>query len=171
MNTPRRRRAIMLVEMLAVMIPAAILLGLLAVMTFDFITLQRLAGEHGTRMTIADSLCVRMRGDIFSAGRAEWTTTEDGWGILSLRSPDESTITYRIESDRVTRSVADVEESVWSASRLQFECNCLDGPAGRLLQLTLEELPPPRNELLPSRRFATTFVLPVGSNDPQGDQP
>jgi hypothetical protein len=170
MNTPRRRRAIMLVELLSVLIPAAILLGLLAMMTVDFIKLQQLAGQHAGRMTLADSLCARMRTDIVSAGRADWTTTEDGTGILSLHSPDEPGITYRIESERVTRSVAGVEDNVWSAARLQFECSCLSGRAGRLLRLTLEELPPPGRSVLPSRRFVTTFVLPVESTGPQGDR-
>lgn len=171
MNGPRRRRAFMLVELLSVLIPATILLGLMAVLIADFITLQRLAGEHAARMTVADSLCARMRADIASARHADWTTAEDGSGTLSLSSPAEARIAYRIESNRVTRSVADVEDSVWSAARLQFACNCLSGSSGRLLRLALDELPPPRNSLLPSRRFATTFVLPTGSTDPRGDRP
>ena len=49
------------------MLPAAILLGLMTLMTAEFVTLQRLAGEHAARIATVDSLCARMREDLEAA--------------------------------------------------------------------------------------------------------
>lgn len=171
MSLLRRRRAVALVELLMVLIPATILLGLMAMMTADFVTLQRLAGEHAARMATVDSICTRVRDDLVSAGQADWFIAAPGAGTLTLTLPGDLHIAYRIETSRVTRIADGVEDSVWTANRLQFECDAVAGGRGRLLRLALVELPPPRNSLLPSRRFSTTFVLPAGSVDPAGDRP
>lgn len=166
MSMPRRRRAVLLVEFLAVMLPAAILLGLLGLMISDFLTLQRLAAEHATRMSLVDSLCAKLRADILPAERAVWTAGQDGTSVLALHLPDETRVVYQITAERVVRWVGESDEQAWTANRLEFAAISVSGRTGRVLQLMLDELPPPQNHLLPSRRFATTFVLPAGGGQP-----
>ncbi len=157
----RRRRALLLIEFLFVLLPSVIVFGLMMFLIVDFITIQRLAGEHASRMTVVDSLSAKLRDDIASSRNVGCVVSEDGTAVLSLSSIDNESIIYRFDPERVSRSVSEVADNIWSAPRLGFACAMRSGAAGRLLQLSLEELPPPPNSALPPRRFVMTFVLPA----------
>lgn len=156
----RRRRALLLIEFLFVLLPSVIVFGLMMFLIVDFITIQRLAGEHASRMAIVDSLSAKLRDDIASARGVGWVASDDGSAVLSLSAIDGERILYRFDSTRVSRLVTDVADNVWSAPRLGFACAVQTGTLGRMLRLTLEELPPPPNSALPPRRYVMTFVLP-----------
>lgn len=170
MSSSQRPRSFLLIEMLLVLIPGMILLGLLAKMTGDFITLQRQAGEHASRMAVSDSLCTRMRQDILAAGNADWMPAGAA-GLLVLHSPGAAPIAYHVEATYVSRWVGDAQDTLWSSRRLEFRAGCDSGRAARLLKLTLLEIPPPRSTVLAPRRFETTFVLPPAAGDGKGAQP
>lgn len=160
MISSRRRRALLLIEFLFVLLPSVIVFGLMMFLIVDFIRIQRLAGEHASRMAVVDSLSVKLHDDIASARGVGWVASEDGAAVLSLSSIDGTRILYRFDSTRVSRMVTDVADNIWSAPRLGFACAVQAGTLGRLMHLTLEELPPPPNSALPPRRFLKTFVLP-----------
>jgi hypothetical protein len=148
----------MLVELLLALVPAALVLGVLILVTNDAIRLNRRADWHAQRMTAMDTLHDRLSADALAAAACRWTA--GAAAELMLRGSDGASVRYAFAPDRVTRFVDGAPASVWSARRLAFRAQVVQGGRGALLMVAFIEQRPEHSDLLFDRTFVASVVLP-----------
>ncbi len=172
---PRRKpfqRAIVLVELLALVAIIIFILAALTRLVVSQIDLHRVERQHHNRVATMEGFMDRLRGDLLAA--SEWTWRD---GVLTMQVGDDEGvrwIEYRIEAERAARLVRvglieqnapTTETDAWSSPRLGFEAALERGDGGAILTLTFVESPPPRRRLLPDRRYVVTLFLPRPAGD------
>ena len=119
-RAPITRRGFLLVELMAVLAIAALLLGILGKLVVDMIYVQRVGAQHADRMAVLDALAQRIRADTRAAVNYDWRDS-----VLKLRTlgPAGLTdVTYAFEPDAVWRQVSGEAATEWRSRRMGIAC-------------------------------------------------
>jgi len=155
----------LLIELLIVVGLGAGLIWILGELLLDGLYLQRLAGQHHTRVVAMATLTRQLRGDALCATDYQWHADAEGFTLLMTCSRDEGarSVRYAIGPDRVTRRAEGTVSHTWQAKRLRFMARVDPGSTADVLMVSFTELPPSRSPNLPPRRLSTSVLLPLVS--------
>lgn len=160
-----RRRAFALVELLFVLVPLALVFGLLLRASNDAIRLQRRVAEHETRTLVVDDLAARLRRVVAAA--TEWSQTPLADGLRLAFVTAEGLWTFELAADGATLTGPGGAVARLRADRLQFDVRLLAGTAGDVLVIVVRQSPPPESRL----RADHVYVVPVALPSVAGARP
>ena len=151
------RRAILLLELIAMILIGTVMLSLLARMIVNHLEFQHLSRLHDNRMAVMDSLIRRLERDAVTTAAYRW---QDDAATLTLGQASAPAVQYRIQTASVVRRVDGIETDRWSSMRLRFSAKVERGPRADILGITFTEQPPPRRRRLPDRTYTKSVTLP-----------
>ncbi|MFN0137314.1 MAG: hypothetical protein ACKVS9_14520 [Phycisphaerae bacterium] len=158
-----RRRAFLLVESLAALLVASLMIFLLCRMLVDGMQIERLTSERMQRRAATDSFLDRLRADAMRADSFEWGSTEDAFvltlfGAASLPQRD---VAYNFLGGDVTRTANGMQTDGWKAPRLLIEAAVRSEHRRALLDVNVVELPPARKRDARPRETHSWVNLPA----------
>lgn len=156
----RRRRAVSLVELLAVFLLAGPLLLVLGRVVVDALYVQRLAAQHADQVAVMDSLSRRLRQDALAC--AAWNWDADRLTLVMEAEAGPAEVVYTLEPGRIARRRPDGQQHEWRSRRLGFAWRLDSGPGGALLVIEFVQERPPRASRVLPRTFAVSLLLPPG---------
>lgn len=151
-----RRRGFALVEMLFVLIPMILLVGVVILASNQAITTSRRAAAHADRMATLASL----RGALIADARSAAPGTQTDDGAISIRTPD-GVAHYEVSASEVTRHLNGQLTQCWSAERLTFAQRIETGSSGILLVIVGREARPAKATVLADRAYLISVSLPL----------
>jgi type II secretory pathway pseudopilin PulG len=158
----RRRRAIILAEMMSVILFVGISMALMAGSIVGVIHTQKQADRLTDRYTVLHDFTSRLRKDVRGAlDMVLETDTQAGELVLTLHGPGGST-SYRFAEQRVQRTTFPEDEVCgrqWAFPRARIKCRIESPPNGAtsLLQLSIAWLSLSSDSEQPSRQFDMTL--------------
>lgn len=151
------RRAILLLELIAMILIGTVILSLLGRMIVNHLEFQHLSRLHDNRMAVMDSLIQHLERDAVTTAAYRW---QDDAATLTLDRASSPAVQYRIQPQSVMRLVDGIETDRWRSRRLRFSARVERGPRADILGITFTEQPPPRRRRLPDRTYTKSITLP-----------
>jgi len=158
-------RAFTLIELMAALSAAAIILSVLGKLLVDGIYLQRIAGERLDRLAVVDTMIERLRADALGAAANAWDPNAPSptLTLLACDGARREHIEWIFRGGNVIRRVDAHETDGFRASRVRFAARIDRGDRFDVLVVTMTVQPPARAHSRPPREFSEPVLLPGGT--------
>jgi type II secretory pathway component PulJ len=148
-------RAIVLIEMLAVVSVGTVLASIAFVTLKQTIDLHRAAARNLDRQATVAALTRQLRKD--AAAASTWSWDNATLMLTTVQHAGRTFVEYRIGPDQITRTADGAETHVWRAPRLRFSAQVQAGQLASVLVVEIE-----RPQAAAAQPASLPFLLPAG---------
>jgi hypothetical protein len=154
----RAARAIVLMEILAVVSLGTVLSGMVFVTLKQIVDLHRAAAAHLDRQATVTALTRQLRKDAGAA--SAWRWNDMTLVLTTAGRPGGTVVEYRIAPEQVTRTAEGTETHAWRACGLTFSANVESGTYAGMLTLEIGRASQAGAARAVTRRAILSLLLP-----------